>query len=157
MEKVDLDRPQTIRDKAEYVLKLNNSIDSSLSKSADRFQIRLQSKENPSNELKALQTIRKQTKQRLEIQKQAYLQMLDYVRQKQGRQYRVSENERKIFDALKIITEACWIIQGEEQLVNLLHEIGVSLDPFMPSQLKDFLDVLFGLMGFSKLYLSEIN
>lgn len=42
--------------------------------------------------------------------------MLDYIKSNtlvHGRNYRVSEDERKVFDALKVITEAGWVIHDE--------------------------------------------
>jgi hypothetical protein len=37
----------------------------------------------------------------------------------------VSELERKFFDALKIITEAGWIIHGKREFKEILKEIGI--------------------------------
>jgi hypothetical protein len=55
------------------------------------------------------------------------MQLLDHYRElgRQTKSFRVSEIERRIFDALKIITEANWVINGGAELRTILIEIGV--------------------------------
>ncbi len=50
------------------------------------------------------------------------MQILDYIRDKgkSSKSYRVTECERRIFDALKIITEANWVINSGEELRTVL-------------------------------------
>ena len=54
---------------------------------------------------------------------------MDYVREinqlVHGKSYRVTEHERKIFDTLKIITEAGWLINGTDEFKLILKEIGI--------------------------------
>ena len=56
--------------------------------------------------------------------------LLEYikVRQRQDRNSRVSENERRIFDTLKIICEGSWIIKTAEELIKILEEIEIYKD-----------------------------
>jgi hypothetical protein len=50
------------------------------------------------------------------------MQLLDFIREKgtRSKAFRVSESERIIFDALKIITEANWVINGGQELRTVL-------------------------------------
>ena len=69
---------------------------------------------NNHDDLKVLNEIKRNNKKRLEIQRLAYMQLLEYIRERGHRNkgFRVTESERRIFDALKIITEANWVING---------------------------------------------
>ena len=59
------------------------------------------------------------------------MQLLDYfldrakLQNKKFKEYRVTEVERRIFDALKIITEANWLIHNADEFKLILNEIGV--------------------------------
>jgi hypothetical protein len=59
------------------------------------------------------------------------MELMDYfhekvkIENKKFKEYRVTEVERRIFDALKIITEANWIINSPEEFKSILKEIGV--------------------------------
>ncbi len=55
------------------------------------------------------------------------MMMLEYVKEKAkgNRQYRVTEAERRIFDTMKIITEANWVINSSTELRSIFGEIGV--------------------------------
>jgi hypothetical protein len=66
------------------------------------------------SDLLSLNEIKRNNKKRLEIQRLAYMQLLEYIRERGHRNkgFRVTESERRIFDALKIITEANWVING---------------------------------------------
>ena len=123
LEKVEIDRPQTIRQKAEHVLSLpqNSEMmdDQDLSFEEKLFGMTedpFLSSTNANNhdDLKVLNEIKRNNKKRLEIQRLAYMQLLEYIRERGHRNkgFRVTESERRIFDALKIITEANWVING---------------------------------------------
>lgn len=82
------------------------------------------------DDLKMLEGLKKQFKHRVDVQKVAYLHLLEWVKQRKqtsGKSYRVTESERKIFDALKIITEAGWLINGKEDLHMIFGQIGIRL------------------------------
>ena len=58
------------------------------------------------------------------------MHLLDLFRDKfkscpKTKEYRVTEVERRIFDALKIITDANWVIHNAEEFHSILNEIGV--------------------------------
>ena len=74
-----------------------------------------------------LNEIKRTNKKRLEIQRLTYMHLLDYIREKgaKSKSFRVSESERIIFDALKIITEANWVINGGQELRTVLIQIGI--------------------------------
>jgi hypothetical protein len=84
-----------------------------------------------------LNEIKRNNKKRLEIQRLTYMQLLDYIREKgtRSKAFRVSENERIIFDALKIITEANWVINGGQELRTVLIQIGIDYPSLFSQQI----------------------
>jgi len=83
------------------------------------------------DDIRVLGEIKRDNKKKLDKQKAAYLQLLEYFieRAKQDskkfKEYRVTDVERRIFDAVKIITEANWVINTPEEFKTILNEIGV--------------------------------
>ena len=86
--------------------------------------------EGRQDDLKVLKEIKRNNKKRLEMQRSTYMQVLDYIRDKsrQSKAYRVTECERRILDALKIITEANWVINSGQEMRTVLNQIGVEYD-----------------------------
>ncbi len=83
------------------------------------------------DDIRVLGEIKRDNKKKLDNQRSAYMALLDYflerakLQNKKFKEYRVTEVERRVFDALKIITEANWIIHNGEELKAILLEIGV--------------------------------
>ena len=74
--------------------------------------------------------------------------LLEYVhiRAQQDRDCRILEEERKIFDTLKIVCDGSWIIQSGAELVMILDEIFVNRN--FGEQLYFFIWYMFELLGF---------
>lgn len=53
------------------------------------------------------------------------LQRVKELRDERGKTFRVNESMRKVFEALKIVTEAGWQVQGRRELESLVKEVGV--------------------------------
>lgn len=84
-----------------------------------------------------LNEIKRNNKKRLEIQRLTYMQLLEYIRERgaKSKAFRVSESERIIFDALKIITEANWVINGGQELRTVLIQIGIDYPSLFSQQI----------------------
>ena len=84
-----------------------------------------------------LNEIKWNNKKRLEIQRLTYMQLLEYIRERgaKSKAFRVSESERIIFDALKIITEANWVINGGQELRTVLIQIGIDYPSLFSQQI----------------------
>ena len=117
------------------------------------------------DDIRVLGEIKRDNKKKLDKQKAAYLQLLEYFieRAKQDskkfKEYRVTDVERRIFDAVKIITEANWVINTPEEFKTILNEIGVEWpiqhqeneSPNRSSQVNqvtELVEKLFELLGF---------
>ena len=83
------------------------------------------------DDIRVLGEIKRDNKKKLDNQRNAYMQLLDYfldkakLQNKKFKEYRVTEVERRIFDALKIISEGNWIIHTADEFKLILNEIGV--------------------------------
>ena len=83
------------------------------------------------DDIRVLGEIKRDNRKKLDKQRAAYMQLLDYfldrakLQNKKFKEYRVTEVERRIFDALKIITEANWLIHNADEFKLILNEIGV--------------------------------
>jgi hypothetical protein len=53
--------------------------------------------------------------------------MLEYIklRSRKDRDVRVTEEERKVFETLKIVLDGNWIIRNEIEYLNILKEIDI--------------------------------
>jgi hypothetical protein len=47
------------------------------------------------------------------------------MRSRNNRDIRVSEEERKLFETLKIILDGSWVIKNETEFLNILKEIEI--------------------------------
>jgi hypothetical protein len=59
-----------------------------------------------------LDELKKSHKKKIDTQRSCYMMLLDYIkmRSKNDRNCRVNDDERKIFDTLKVICDGSWII-----------------------------------------------
>ncbi len=132
-----------IRQKAEHVLSIPQMTDlTDLSfEHANPFGMTMDDEgvkqANHNDDLKVLNEIKRNNKKRLEIQRHTYMQLLEYLREKgvKSKAFRVTESERRIFDAIKIITEANWVINSGLELRNVLIQIGIDYSSLFSQQI----------------------
>jgi len=79
------------------------------------------------DDIRVLGEIKRDNKKKLDKQRAAYMSLLDYfierakLDNKKYKDYRVTDVERRIFDAVKIITEANWVINSPEEFKTILN------------------------------------
>ena len=79
------------------------------------------------DDIRVLGEIKRDNKKKLDKQRAAYMSLLDYfierakLDNKKYKDYRVTDVERRIFDAVKIITEANWVINSPEEFETILN------------------------------------
>lgn len=81
--------------------------------------------------------------------------LLEYIkmRGRNDRDCRVSEDERKIFDTLKVIFDGSWIIQSGRELMKILEEIDIVKN--VDEQLYFFLWYAFEILTFDATILDD--
>ncbi|CDW89219.1 UNKNOWN [Stylonychia lemnae] len=166
LQKVEIDRPQMIQDKANLILrdqdkmlqpkfspKRNEPNLSTINNDNTNDTINQSKIQNASNSRRVdqseiLQQLRRKNKRKIDIQRSSYFMLLDYIklRSRNDRDCRVSDDERKIFDTFKVIFDGAWIIQSETELMNILNEIDIITN--LDEQLYFFLWYIFESLSF---------
>ena len=119
------------------------------------------------DDIRVLGEIKRDNKKKLDKQRAAYMSLLDYfierakLDNKKYKDYRVTDVERRIFDAVKIITEANWVINSPEEFKTILNQIGVEWPIYhqenespnrisQVNQVTKLVEKLYELLGFEK-------
>ena len=119
------------------------------------------------DDIRVLGEIKRDNKKKLDKQRAAYMSLLDYfierakLDNKKYKDYRVTDVERRIFDAVKIITEANWVINSPEEFKTILNQIGVEWPIYhqenespnrfsQVNQVTKLVQKLYELLGFEK-------
>eukprot|EP00347_Sterkiella_histriomuscorum_P022186 403331372 len=170
LEKVQIDRPSVIKEKAQLLLKDQDQVNniekqqqnhtlehnqSILNQSTLLNQLNQSPHKKKLSQSQLLDELKRLNKRKQEKQRSAYMSLLDYIklRAKQDRDCRVSEQERRIFDTLKVIFDGNWQIHSGVEFMNILQEIQVvkSID----EQLYFFLWYAFECLSYDTQILDE--